>query len=160
MTPMTNDSNYINGEPGVLLLDRAVGELRRGRAIALHGADSSYVIAAAEVLRQPLLERMRAASERCLLVLTPQRAAALGLHADDEAAVAVPLSADWTAADLRALSGSVADAPAVASPPIKLDADEQAAVESALRLTKAGRQLPALVWIRHATDDSLVSLDL
>ena len=160
MAPMTHNSNYINGEPGVLLLDRAVGELRRGRAVALRGPDVCYIAAAAEVLRQPVLERMRAAQEDLLLVLTPQRAAALGVHCDDEAAVAIELSNDWDAADLRALAGAASVAPRIATVPVKLDRCERVAMESALRLAKAGRQLPALVWIRHRADDSLVCIEL
>ncbi|MGD8808530.1 MAG: GTP cyclohydrolase II [Gammaproteobacteria bacterium] len=160
MTPMTHDSNYINGEPGVLVLDRALGELRRGRAIALHDAGTCYIAAAAEVLRQPLLERMRATGADCRVILTPQRAAALGLHSDDESAIAVALSQSWDAADLRALAGATSPVPVIDAAPIALPAAEQAAVESALRLAKAGRQLPALVWLRHRPDESLVSIDL
>lgn len=159
---MTTDRGHLNGDPTVLQLDRAIGELRRGRAIELRGANDDAVVAAAEMLRQPLLERLRATGARVFVVLTPQRAAALGIETRHDSAVALPIPAQWDAADVRVLAG--AGLPAAANI-LPSDLHAQAAtvnMELALRFAKAGRLLPALVWSEHDTgsDESIMRLDI
>ena len=148
---MTTDRGHLNGDPTVLQLDRAIGELRRGRALALSGAHGGAVVAAAEMLRQPLLERLRATGARILVVLTPQRAAALGLEGRHDTAAALPVPAHWDAADLRALAGASAPAATAAVPEDWHAAAASAAMGLALRFAKAGRLLPALLqrWPRR-----------
>jgi GTP cyclohydrolase II len=160
---MTIDFKNINGDPGLLLIDRANLELRRGRAIELRANDNRYVVAAAEILQQTLLERLRATGRRPRLVLTPQRAAALSVPHDEPDAVAVvPVAEQWSAADLRALAGAATPVPEITANSDRPRAAEAAVMEYALRFMKSGRQLPALIWIEHdaSEDDSILSLDI
>ena len=48
----------INGNPSALSFDRAVDELRRGRAVHVTDGASGLVFAAIETVQQPLFERM------------------------------------------------------------------------------------------------------
>lgn len=159
---MTIDFSHINGDPGYLLIDRANLELRRGRAIALRSGADCYVIAAAEILQQKLLERLRATARPIRLVLTPQRARALGLPKATRGVAVAAVAAEQSAADLRALAGADSvptdtGIHGVCTPP-----SECAAMDIALRFMKSGRQLPALVWTAFDTgnDDSILSLEL
>ena len=154
---MASNINGINGDPTALLIDRAVGELRRGRAIALELGDEQLIFAAAENLRTSLFERMNKAQRApLLLVVTAQRAAALGLAPSADRPVALAVDASWTADDLRALAG-VADAGKVkdvSGVDNALDPRHEAAVQAALVLAKAGRLVPALVFTPlDAVDD-------
>ena len=159
---MTTRSTNINGDPGLLLIDRAHLELRRGRAIALRSGNASYILAAAEILQQTLLERLRTTGSQTHLVLTPERAAALGLPDADSYVCVVDIADEWTAADLRALAGTAASMPNATATSDKLEPVELAAMESAVRFVKSGRQLPALVWVAHESDNdtSMLSLDI
>jgi len=159
---MTNDPGYLNGDPTVLQLDRVISELRRGRAIELRRTDGHCLVAAAEMLRQPLLERLRATGARVLVVLTPQRAAALGIVARQGAAVALPVPAQCDAAELRVIAGSGLPAAARALPSGLQATAASAGMDAMLRFAKAGRLLPALMWIEHDTgaDASTMRLDI
>jgi GTP cyclohydrolase II len=158
---MASNINGINGDPTALLIDRAVGELRRGRAIALELEDRQLVFAAAENLRPSLFERMHQAERAPLqLVVTAQRAMALGLASSGERPFALPVGKDWTADDVRALAG-VADAGKaldVTAAQNALDPAYEEAIQAALVLAKAGRLVPALVFteLRAQEDQSLI----
>src|SRR5690606_13861479 len=75
--------NAINGDAAALSIDRAVGELRRGRAIRIVGGRSpagrdGLVVTAVEAVQAPLVRRLeRAADGPLLLCLTPERARAV-----------------------------------------------------------------------------------
>jgi GTP cyclohydrolase II len=159
---MTINTNNINGDPQVLLIDRASVELRRGRAIVLRSGERAFVIAAAEIMQQALLERLRATGQPLRLALTPQRTAALGLAQEHETVTVIAVSNEWTAADIRALAGSAAPAPEVMTTVDQVDATQFTAMGSALRFMKSGRQLPALMWLEHAahSDQSVLGLDI
>ena len=159
---MTIKSTNLNGDPGLLLIDRANLELRRGRAIELRSSSACYVVTAAEIVQQTLLERLRATGQKPRLIVTPQRAAALGLPNVDESIAVVSVADDWSAADLRTLAGSTGAIPGFSGAGDQPGAAEREAMESALRFMKSGRQLPALVWIEHdaGDDDSILSLNM
>jgi GTP cyclohydrolase II len=146
---MASDINGINGDPTALLIDRAVGELRRGRAIALEHDGEHLIFAAAENLRPSLFERMKNADgSPMMLVVTEQRAAALGLMPSADKAIGLAVGSDWTADDVRALAG-VGDAASireVRDAANGLRVSHEAAVQAALILAKAGRLVPALVF--------------
>src|SRR5690606_39322802 len=82
-TPVNDSSSTsavaINGEAAALAVDRAVDELRRGRAIHLaeHGANGhgrGLVVAAVGAVPQSLLERLAATGAPESLLTTPERA--------------------------------------------------------------------------------------
>ena len=76
----------LNGDPATLAVDRALGELRRGRVLRVEAPAQAgvlrQVVAAAETLRDSVLQSLRGlASGEPVLAVTAERAAALGLAA-------------------------------------------------------------------------------
>ena len=70
----------INGDPAALDFDRAVGEIRRGRAIRIADGSRSLLVAAVETMQPPLFRRLESAGAgRALLLVTAERALAAGL---------------------------------------------------------------------------------
>lgn len=159
---MASIRNGINGDPAALLIDRAIGELRRGRAIQLIGSNESLVIAAVETMRTPLLERLASLKgQRALrLVLTAERASALGIAQVAGEPLTVALHEDWDLEQLRTLAGAAPGEPASISRE-SLEAGRDS-MRAALRLAKAGRLVPALVAAQfgYEADDSLLTLPL
>jgi len=141
----------INGHAAALTTERAVEELRRGRAIQLLDAERAFLVAAIETLEAPLLERLRRFDGvEPLLVVTAQRARAAGLVGDPPGPVgsAVPREASLEA--LRSLAGLVPPLLALARPVAVAPIENPAAVEASFRLTKLGRLVPALLVLRTA----------
>ena len=159
---MTSNSSPINGDPSVLQLDRAIGELRRGRAIRLRGGDGTAVIAAAEMLRQPLLERLRSTGAPLHLVMTAQRAAALGLSYEPDDVAVLSIMEHFDAAQLRQLAGTGSESVEPSAQNTHSADVVNADMSTVLRFVKSGRLLPALVWsIQDVSDDaSMIELDV
>lgn len=159
---MTKKTNNINGDPGLLLIDRANLELRRGRAVELRDGAARYIFAAAEIIQQTLLERLRATGAKTRLVLTPERAAAVGLSAGERELVIIAVASQWSAADLRGIAGTANVRCNPDTTNEEPEPAERAAMSATLQFIKSGRQLPALLWIEHDAhnDDSILSLDL
>ena len=159
----TEAEGGINGEPKALEVDRALGELRRGRAIRIVGGGRAAVLAAIEAIQEPLFARLHAAAQGKLsLLLTPQRAAAVGL-ARSPAAVAVGCNENLRLDELRALGGMRSNLVAhpAALHPVPWTGD--AAIAAAgFKLAKAGKLLPALLAFepQDLLDDSLVRVDV
>lgn len=159
----------INGDKSALAVDRAVGELRRGRAIHLaeHGANGhgrGLVVAAIESAPQGLLKRLAAAGSPVSLLLTVERAHALGLADGLGVAVAITVPATATIETLRALAGAGVESSAAPREFTDVDRTPPFAHVAAagFRLAKAGRLLPALLAIEAAAplDGSLLSIDI
>lgn len=157
----------INGEGPALAVDRAVDELRRGRAIhlAAHGANGhgrGLVVAAVEAVPQSLLRRLASTGAPVSLLMTPERAHALGLADGKGPAVAIPVPASATIDVLRTLAGAGLESTAAAVDCAAADLRPPFAEAAAagFRLAKAGRLLPALVAIEASSppDASLLSL--
>lgn len=150
---MVSTNKGINGDPAALLIDRAIGELRRGRAIQLVESGKCVVIAAAETVRAPLFERLgRQAAGEPALAITPERARALDLAADDKTACLLPLAPTWELEDVRALAGaSVASLPTIKSASGSPRSHE-APIHAGLLLAKAGRLVPALIVLTMPAD--------
>ena len=163
---MANDNNTLNGDPVALLIDRAIGELRRGRAIEITTREQSFYAAAIEAMSPTLLSRLAAIMPGPLeLVLTEQRAGALGLggtHGLPPGPCIVAVAPRWTLEDLRALAGVGANA----APRLTSGATATAVpaelepMLSALQLAKSGRLVPALAWrrVNGADDPSLLRI--
>ena len=126
-------------------VDRAVGELRRGRAVLLRASADVAVVAAIETLDETGLTQFGKGGESDpLLVLTAPRAAAIGLQAPaDQPAGAWRMSRAVLARSLRDLADPTTLAPAHDPREfraVELDAElRQASIE----LIKLARLLPA-----------------
>ena len=137
----------INGNPAALAFDRAVDELRRGRAIQVTDTGLGLLVAAVETVQGPQFERLVAAGAgRTLLFVTAERALAAGLthQLSGPVAVAVPRGADI--GHLSAVAG-VNSKGTVDGAAFEVDAQPACAAlaAAALQLAKAGRLVPALI---------------
>ena len=85
-------------DPELLAAERAINEVRCGRAILLRGDAGTSLYAAIETIDGATFAAVRAAGDgACDLILTPQRATALGVGAGAAGAVAVALPGGITA---------------------------------------------------------------
>jgi GTP cyclohydrolase II len=137
----------INGNPAALTFDRAVDELKRGRAIQVTAGDHGLVVAAVETLQAPLFERLIAAgASRAVMLVTTERAVASGLSRQLSGPVAVRFPEGTNIETLRALAGVSGSAP-INPAAFEVDQAPPAAALAAggLQLAKAGRLVPALV---------------
>jgi len=148
----------INGNASVLVTERAVEELRHGRAIALGDGDRWALIAAIETLEAPLFDRLRQIDTGKLqLILTAQRAEAAGLaHAADEP-TAVALAAGDELDALHALAGLAPYDSMRLSTGVAVDG---ATIDAALRLMKLARLLPAvlMVYVHEVADPNVLRI--
>jgi GTP cyclohydrolase II len=154
MPPPT--STPINGNPAALSFDRAVDELRRGRAVQIKDGARGLVVAAIETLQPPLFARLVAAgAERLVLLVTAERAIAarLGRQLSGPVAARVPTGTDLDT--LRAIAG-VNGAAHVDTRALDADHSPPAAALAAagFQLAKAGRLVPALVGFDTAADSA------
>jgi GTP cyclohydrolase II len=137
----------INGNPAALSFDRAVDELRRGRAVHVTDGAHGLVVAAIETVQPPLFERLVAAGTgRAVMLVTAERAHAAGLSHRLSGAVSVAFPQDTDLDALRALAG-VAGTEAVEAPKFDVDPMPPNAplAAASFQLAKAGRLVPALV---------------
>ena len=92
-------------DPELLAAERAINEVRCGRAILLRGDAGTSLYAAIETIDGATFAAVRAAGDgACDLILTPQRATALGVGAGAAGAVAVALPHDITLERAAALA--------------------------------------------------------
>ena len=137
----------INGNPAALSFDRAVDELRRGRAVHVTDGERGLVVAAIETVQAPLFERLVTASDaRAVMLVTAERAHAAGLSHQLSGAVSVAFPAATDLDALRALAGVAGMAP-VDAPKFDVDPMPPNAplAAASFQLAKAGRLVPALV---------------
>jgi GTP cyclohydrolase II len=134
----------LNGDEAALSVDRAIGELRRGRAIVITGAGADLVFAAVEVMSSRLLQRLLEASPATRLLLTAERARAAGLTAHAAGPVAMRVGAGDSLDQLKALSGMAGPVPGPAAHCEDWRGDP-APVLAAFGLAKAARMVPAVL---------------
>jgi GTP cyclohydrolase II len=149
----------INGPHSALTTERAVEELRRGRAIQLFDGSRWFLVAAVETMGLPLLERLRRIDGvEMQLLLTPQRAQAAGLVRERAGPVEIRVPRDTTLDVLRTLAG-FAPWDSAHRPRIKSTRAQNAAgVEAGFRLAKLARLLPALLMLQtEEIDDPSLS---
>ncbi len=158
----------LNGDMSALAHDRAVGELRRGRAIHIaerhvSGHGRGLVIAAVEAAPAALLKRMMTAGAPLSLLMTVERAEALGIADGLGPAVAIEVPRGSTLDSVRTLAGAGIEGP-VPHGFTRIDADPpfSSVAEAGFRLAKAGRLLPALLAFEAAAplDESLLAIDV
>jgi GTP cyclohydrolase II len=136
----------INGNPAALAFDRAVDELRRGRAIQVVDGGQGLLVAAVEALQAPQYSRLVAATDGgTYLFVTAERALAAGLTRQLSGPVAVTVPPATDLEELRAVAG-VSNAAAVDAAAFDVDTAPACAAPAAaaLQLAKAGRLVPAL----------------
>ena len=141
------EPSAINGNPAALAFDRAVDELRRGRAIQVTTRARGLLVAAVETIQEPQFARLAAASGgRALLFVTAERALAAGLTHQLSGPVAVTIPRGAEIEHLRAVAG-VNSRGAVEGDAFEVDAKPACAslAAAALQLAKAGRLVPALI---------------
>jgi len=153
----------INGTRGALCVDRAVGELRRGRCVAISDGGRALVFAVLETVQPGVLVRLLGASAAAALILTPERATAAAPDAAHTRPLAIEFRDPGDRPALEAYAG-------LGTAPAALDADVGAApwpgsaelVAAGFRLAKAGRLLPALVGFEAGPplDASLLTVTL
>jgi len=138
-------------------VSRALAELRRGAAVLLHDGEEAALIQAVEAAESAgpaVLTRL--AGRRPLLLLTPRRAAALGLEVAGEEAVA--LDTEGLERDaLEALADpTAAYRPPVASPVMPVLAGRPflspGMTAAAIDLAKLARLLPAALFVPLAPE--------
>jgi GTP cyclohydrolase II len=158
---MSLKQTTLNGDPAALTIDRAVGELRRGRAVQIFDGAQRAVFGAVESLRPPLLRSLQAADCTLTLLITRERAKASGLATDPAEAMAINFSADATLEELRTLAGISHGSPIDATGIQVSDWPGSSLIATAaLKLAKAGRLLPALIGFSttDASDESVLQV--
>lgn len=154
----------INGEPAALGVDRAVGELRRGRAVRIVDGARSALVAAIETIQGPLFARLLdAAGGSLALILTTERAEAAGLDQRGPGTIAIRCNGGAQLEELRALSG-MGGLPVASGSKFEVRPwlGLPALAAAGFQLAKAGRLLPALVGFETEgfADASLVTVDV
>jgi GTP cyclohydrolase II len=152
----------INGEPAALGVDRAVGELRRGRAVCITDESRSALVAAVETIQNPLFRRLfDAAGGSLALLLTTERAEAAGLEGSGPGTVAIRCNGNAQLDELRAVGGMNSTRVASSSSFNVIPWTGSPTLAAAgFQLAKAGRLLPALIGFEKDdfTDASLVTV--
>ncbi|MEZ5458597.1 MAG: GTP cyclohydrolase II [Steroidobacteraceae bacterium] len=157
---LTPPLDRLNGDMALLAVDRAVGELRRGRVVCVSAAPDAVavLVAAAETARQTVLTGLRARAPLAL-VLAQDRAVALAvdsgaaatrllLPADADAALVMALTAGAITPTLSALAATLSREPAVPS------------AVAAASLAKHAGLLPAVVAVAFDSAAAEVPADM
>lgn len=140
---MTIPLTGINGDPAALAAERALAELRRGRAVAIRAPEGDALAAAVETMGAALLARLRAlAPGRLALVLSAERCLALGVATDAPLALRVPDALDLAA--LRAIAGAEGSDAAL---PLLERMPCSAAMAAAVALARRAPLLPAALVV-------------
>lgn len=150
-TALSRDKHVL--DPARLLsVDHAIADLRRGAAVGLRHGREAFLVLAAETATDEGIERLAILSGSLPeLVITPPRAAALGVsvaEASDAvpAGVRLPLARPFRAEAIRALADPLAEAEAaVMSAAQARGIARHGAHHAALALAKSARLLPAVV---------------
>ena len=128
-----------------LKTDRAVEELRRGRAIELIEGSKRWVIAAVETLEPSLLKQLKSLYKgKIKLLITAQRAEAAGLSQDLNTPIEIEFKNDLDFDDIRSLAGL---RPIISQEKIlKIEpSNNLITTTAAFQLAKIARLLPALL---------------
>jgi len=153
-------SSSLNGDVRTLKVERALAELRRGRAIHIQGSGPGMLVTALETTTPEYVDRLVALKAGpVLLAITGQRALALGLAGSPEQPWVLHPAQPVQFAELAAVAGL---APRPAMTAIDLDSLAVAPcnpeVVAGLQLAKHGRLMPALCTV--AVDRASISDDI
>ncbi len=139
------DMQELNGAPATLAVERAIGELRRGRAVDITHSGAARRVAALETLSRGLMNRLVASSPGEPTVLVSEhRAKALGLRASAgvELFVHTLELSEWQAA--AGLNGSMRPD---CLGQTKDTASDDPRIGAALQLAGSARLVPALLSV-------------
>lgn len=143
----------INGDAHSLSVERAMSELRRGRAVRVTGANGSLCIAALETMRPERLERLKEAGP-IRLGITGHRATALGIADSAEHAWVLESTAPVQLVELAAVAGLK---PRPAQTQIDIDGFQaspaSAEIAAGLKLAKHARLMPAICAVVIAAEE-------
>jgi GTP cyclohydrolase II len=149
----------VSREPlSLLSVERAISELRRGRAVAVKGGDGqgALVLAAEAATAERLVELTARAGGAARIALTPRRASVLGLLPAAVRIVVVTPRLPLTLETVRAIADPLAALPLPAAETLVATEVEPHTLEAAaLQLTKTARLLPAAVMADIAGADAL-----
>ena len=152
----------INGDGRLLAVERAVSDLRRGRAVALRDGRRHTVVMSVETLTDAGLSRLRARfGDALALAVSPERARALGFHNPAHAPLMLSLPHDVDLATLRGVAGVTGELPPAV--PASLAAGPcPRPLGAAVSLARKSRLVPALLAAtppaEHA-DATLIEVD-
>jgi GTP cyclohydrolase II len=133
----------INGDPAALAAERALAELRRGRAIVVRDGAHAALAAPVETMGEALLDRLRAAGgDRLTLVLSASRAQALGIADAGGQAIAYRIGDATTLDALRAYAGAEGG---TAKPPATTRVATTRTMAAAVAAARRTPLLPAMV---------------
>jgi GTP cyclohydrolase II len=138
----------VNGDRGLLAVERAVAELRRGRAVVVRDGRHRTLVSSVETLTREALGRLRALFAADLaLAISPERARALGFQNPAQAPLALALEQILDLDALRRLAGVTGELPsalpaAVAAGPCPRP------LAAAVGLVRKSRLVPALLAAR------------
>lgn len=124
-------------------LGRATAELQMGGSAVVTGSGTAWTVRAVEDIAAPV------DPAGSYLLLTPERARALGIAAKGEGMIAFAIDPTWTPEDLRALADPLAERSVPLSDRAAAGAD--AIQSAAIALVKMAKRLPAAV-IAPATE--------
>ena len=141
MRPVNTPAS-INGDAAILAVDRAVGELRRGRIVGIDVDRHTLLVAAAETLRGSVLATLCEQGD-VELALAAERAAALGVEAS--AAVCLTLEPAAAATRVMDLAAAPITPELVAAAAARPRRPAAAAAVAAVALAKHAGLLPAVV---------------
>ena len=137
------------GRRALVAVDRAIAELRRGAPVVVGDGAAAAVVLAAETVEREAMKRLLAlGGGGAWLVLTPQRAAALGLPPSGGTVAMLPIGLPTAAEALRQLADPTAERGPFPLPTPANSASEPRAVayaQAAIELAKLARLLPAVV---------------
>ena len=137
------------GRRALAAVDRAIAELRRGAPVVVGDGAAAAVVLAAETVEREAMKRLLAlGGAGAWLVLTPQRAAALGLAPSGGAVAMLPIGLPTAAEALRQLADPTAESGPFSLPAPANSAGEPRAVayaQAAIELAKLARLLPAVL---------------
>lgn len=129
-------------------VERAVGELRRGRPVLVAGSDGCLAALAAETATPVTLAWLRGVAPGAALVITAHRGAVLHINPSGEEVEILALAADQDVADVQAIADPTADLGSPLKGPFRRGRSDESVLDvhrAAVRLTKIARLLPAVV---------------
>lgn len=137
----------LNGHADTVFVDRAVAELRCGRVVRLNSGQRSWLVAALECCPKSVLDEvLRLSGNDLQLILSDERAKALGLEPGDEPAVMLRLPPEWDVGWLHFIAATPVQPgkERTAFSELQLHAASPGA-KSALRLAKLAHLVPAVI---------------
>jgi len=148
-----SDQNILNpiaaiaARDSLVAVDRAIAEIRRGGFVVINGGATSVIVQAAEATTPHSLDRVSELAE-CdpILILTPHRAAALGIESPEVDLALLQLGEGSAAQEIRDITDPGA-AVSFRLPPLLSSVPdcEKACFAAAVQLIKLARLLPAAI---------------